>query len=435
MELILDLLNAGWTGLLDYLAAHVLLCLVPAFFIAGYLSGLMPKEVVTRYLGPKTPKYISYPAAAIGGFVLAVCSCTILPLFAGIWKRGAGLGPAITFLFVGPAINILAISYTGSAIGMDIAIARLILAITFGIVIGLIMAALFRQEQTNTANAAMFEQTATLRPALWALFGLLIAVLIAGTLQIGLLKNAVFSVTLPVTLSGGVQDTLDALSLTLQGALLILLLLLIAPVAWKGMSNVLLGFNRWTWIALALVAITLLLAAPTTDTGSLVIRFTGRFFAEAILLAALAYVVAAKLERDELAHWLWETWRFVRQIFPLLIVGVFFAGMLREVTPEEWVKQLAGRNTIWANLIGVTFGVFMYFPTLVEVPVAGAFLDLGMHRGPLLAYLLADPELSLQSVLVTGRILGRKKTITYVSLVAVFSTTAGYLFGLALAAW
>jgi uncharacterized membrane protein YraQ (UPF0718 family) len=435
MELILDLLNAGWTGLLDYLAAHVLLCLVPAFFIAGYLGGLMPKEVVTRYLGPKTPKYISYPAAAIGGFVLAVCSCTILPLFAGIWKRGAGLGPAITFLFVGPAINILAISYTGSAIGMDIAIARLALAVIFGIVIGLIMAALFRQEQTNTANATMFEQTATLRPALWALFGLLIAVLIAGTLQIGLLKNAIFSVTLPVTLSGQLQETLDALSLTLQGALLILLLVLIAPVAWRGMNNVLVGFNRWTWLALMLVAITLLLAAPTTETGSIVIHFTGRFFAEAILLAALAYVVTTGLERDELAHWLWETWRFVRQIFPLLIVGVFFAGMLREITPEEWVKQLAGRNTLWANLIGVSFGIFMYFPTLVEVPVAAAFLDLGMHRGPLLAYLLADPELSLQSILVTGRILGRKKTITYVSLVAVFSTTAGYLFGLALAAW
>jgi len=433
MDLILELLNAGWKGLLDYLAAHVLLCLVPAFFIAGYLSGLMPKETVTRYLGPKTPKYISYPAAAIGGFLLAVCSCTILPLFAGIWKRGAGLGPAITFLFVGPAVNILAISYTGAAVGMDIAIARLVLAIAFGIVIGLIMAALFQEQQSTMANAALFEQKATLRPELWALFGLLIAVLIAGTLQIGLLKNTVFSVTVPVTLPGSVQQTLDALNLTLQGALLIALLVLIAPVAWRGMSNVLIGFNRWTWIALVLVAITLLLAAPTTSSGSLVVHFTGRFFAEAILLGALVYVVATKLERQELAHWLWETWRFVRQIFPLLIVGVFFAGMFREITPEEWVKQLAGRNTIWANLIGVTFGIFMYFPTLVEVPVARAFLDLGMHRGPLLAYLLADPELSLQSILVTGRILGRKKTITYVSLVALFSTTAGYLFGLALA--
>jgi hypothetical protein len=433
MNTFLDLLNAGWTGLLDYLAAHVLLCLVPAFFIAGYLSGLMPKEVITRYLGPKTPKYISYPASAIGGFILAVCSCTILPLFAGIWKRGAGLGPAITFLFVGPAVNILAISYTGSVIGMDIALARIMLAITFGIVIGMIMAAVFKQPEIDPAKAGMFDQTAAMRPALWALFGLLVAVLIAGTLQIGLLKNTVVSLTLPVELSTGFENTLDDLNLTLQGALLIAMLVLIAPMAWKGMSNVLTGFNRWTWTTLGMVAFTLLLAAPTTETGSIVINFTGRFFAEMLLLGALVYVAARHLGRDELAHWLWETWRFVKQIFPLLIVGVFVAGMARHITPEEWVKQLAGRNTIWANLIAVLFGVFMYFPTLVEVPIAGAFLDLGMHRGPLLAYLLADPELSLQSILVTGKIMGRTKTAVYVSLVAVFSTLAGYLFGVALA--
>jgi len=432
VELVLDLLNAGWTGLLDYLAAHVLLCLVPAFFIAGYLGGLMPKEVVTRYLGPKTPKYISYPASAIGGFILAVCSCTVLPLFAGIWKRGAGLGPAITFLFVAPAVNILAISYTGSVIGMDIALARLVLAIIFGIAIGMIMAALFKQPEADPAAASMFNQTASMRPALWALFGLLLAVLIAGTLQIDLLTGTVFSATIPLDVSGGVQETLDALSLTYQGAALIIMLVLIAPVAWKGFNNILTGFNRWTWAALGMAAFTLLLAAPTTETGSIVIHFTGRFFAEVVLLGALAYIAVAKLERDELAHWLWETWRFVKQIFPLLIVGVFIAGMFREITPEEWVRSLAGRNTIWANAIGVIFGVFMYFPTLVEVPIAAAFLDLGMHRGPLLAYLLADPELSLQSILVTGRIMGRAKTATYVSLVAVFSTLAGYLFGVAL---
>ncbi len=432
MELVLDLLNAGWTGLLDYLAAHVLLCLVPAFFIAGYLGGLMPKEVVTRYLGPKTPKYISYPASAIGGFILAVCSCTVLPLFAGIWKRGAGLGPAITFLFVAPAVNILAISYTGSVIGMDIALARLVLAIIFGIAIGMIMAALFKQPEADPAAASMFNQTASMRPALWALFGLLLAVLIAGTLQIDLLTGTVFSATIPLDVSGGVQETLDALSLTYQGAALIIMLVLIAPVAWKGFNNILTGFNRWTWAALGMAAFTLLLAAPTTETGSIVIHFTGRFFAEVVLLGALAYIAVAKLERDELAHWLWETWRFVKQIFPLLIVGVFIAGMFREITPEEWVRSLAGRNTIWANAIGVIFGVFMYFPTLVEVPIAAAFLDLGMHRGPLLAYLLADPELSLQSILITGKIMGRTKTAAYVSLVAVFSTLAGYLFGVAL---
>ena len=145
-----------------------------------------------------------------------------------------------------------------------------------------------------------------------------------------------------------------------------------------------------------------------------------------------AVVAARGLERHELQSWLWETWRFVKQIFPLLVVGVFGAGMVKVLIPEQWIQTLAGSNTIWANLMGVLFGVFMYFPTLVEVPIARMFLELGMHRGPLLAYLMADPELSLQSILVTGKILGSKKTWTYVSLVTVFSTLAGYIFGLAL---
>ncbi len=431
-DLLLHLLQAGWLGLLDYLAAHVLLCLVPAFFIAGYLS-LIPKETVTRYLGPKTPKWISYPASAVGGFILAVCSCTILPLFAGIWKRGAGLGPAITFLFVGPAVNILAISYTGAAIGGDIALARLVLAITFGIVIGMIMAALFKQPENEPAQAEMFEQKSAMRPVLWVLFALLLSVLIVGTLQIDLLTGTVFSVTLPIELPTGLQSGLDALHLTLQGAVLIVLLVIIAPVAWKGLNDVLNGFNRWTWTSLGLIAATLLIAAPTTATGSLIINITGRLIAEIALLGSLGYVTARYLTREELADWLSETWRFVKQIFPLLIVGVFIAGMVRSIVPEDWIRALAGENTIWANLLGVLFGVFMYFPTLVEVPIARMFLDLGMHKGPLLAYLLADPELSLQSILVTSKIMGHRKTVTYVSLVAVFSTIAGYLFGLFLA--
>jgi uncharacterized membrane protein YraQ (UPF0718 family) len=366
--------------------------------------------------------------------VLAVCSCTILPLFAGIWKRGAGLGPAITFLFVGPAVNILAISYTGAAIGGDIALARLVLAIGFGIVIGIIMAALFRQPENQPASAEMFEAKSTMRPVLWALFALLLAVLVAGTLQIDLLTGTLVSVTLPLELPAGLQAGLDALHLTLQGAVLIVLLVIIAPVAWNGLNDVVNGFNRWTWTSLALVVATLLIAAPTAATGSLMVNITGRLVVEIVLLTTIAYLTALYLTRAELADWLSETWRFVKQIFPLLIVGVFVAGMVRSVVPEDWIRTLAGENTLWANLLGVLFGVFMYFPTLVEVPIARMFLDLGMHKGPLLAYLLADPELSLQSILVTSKIMGRKKTATYVGLVAVFSTLAGYLFGLFLAA-
>lgn len=431
VDLLLQLLKAGWLGLLDYLAAHVLLCLVPAFFIAGYLS-LIPKESITRYLGPRTPKWISYPASAAGGFVLAVCSCTVLPLFAGIWKRGAGLGPAITFLFVAPAVNILAISYTGVAIGIDIAVARMLLAISFGIGIGMIMAFVYRKHDASVPANGMFDQKSAMRPALWVLLGLLFLTLIAGTLQIDALTGTLVSIHLPITLPADAQSTLDTLHLTLQGAALIAMLILIAPVAWKGLSNVQNEFTRWTWATLGMIAVTLLIAAPTISTGSLIINITGRFVAEAALLSSIVYLGRCHLTREELADWLYETWRFVKQIFPLLLFGVFVAGMARSIIPQDWIRALAGQNTIWANALAVLFGVFMYFPTLVEVPVARMFLDLGMHKGPLLAYLLADPELSLQSILVTSKIMGRSRTVVYVGLVAGLSTIAGYLFGMLL---
>lgn len=433
-----SLLFAGWSSLLDYLAAHVLLCLVPAFIIAGFMSSMIPKETITRYLGPKASKWISYPASAFGGFILAVCSCTILPLFAGIWKRGAGLGPAITFLFVGPAINILAITYTGAAIGFDIAVARLVLSIAFGILIGLAMAWIFRKEEAartvQMTEAGMFEQTAQVKPAVWVVFLLLVAVLIIGTLQIDLLTNIYAQIRLPLDINPQVRESLSAVNLTFQGALLILLLVFIGISAWKGFENIFSGFNRWTYVAISLIAFTIIVASPKEEIGSIIIGINGRLIGEALVLTALGAVISRSFTKDELSGWIWETWKFVKQIFPLLIVGVFLAGIAKEIIPAVWVQTVAGRNTLLANLVGVLFGVFMYFPTLVEVPVARMFLDLGMARGPLLAYLLADPELSLQSILVLSGIMGRKKTAVYVSLVAVMSMTAGYLFGLLLAA-
>lgn len=433
LDLLATMLWSGWAGLLDYLAAHVLLCLLPAFVIAGYLSAMIPAEAITRFLGPKASRWVSYPAAAVGGFVLAVCSCTILPLFAGIWKRGAGLGPAITFLFVGPAVNILAIAYTGAAIGMDVALARIVLSIAFGIGIGMLMSRLFRSEAK--VESVFSAQTAGVRPAVWLTFGLLAMVLIVGTLQVELLTRSWLTISLPLQLPASLQRTLNTLQLDLHGALLIVLLLLIAPVAYLGLEQVLIRFNRWTYASIGLAAMTVLLAAPVVAEGSLQIGFTGRFVGETVLLLAIGVVAKRNFSRQQTAEWLWETWRFIKQILPLLIVGVFLAGTLKAVLPEEWIRSLAGRNTLGANLVGVGFGVFMYFPTLVEVPVARMFLDLGMHRGPLLAYLMADPELSLQSILVTGRILGVKKTTAYVAMVSVFSTIAGLSFGAVLAAF
>jgi uncharacterized membrane protein YraQ (UPF0718 family) len=441
---IVDMLQSGASSLASYLAAHVLLCLVPAFFIAGAMSALIPKEAITRYLGRDAPKWVSYPMAAVGGFVLAVCSCTILPLFASIYKRGAGLGPAITFLFVGPAINILAVSYTGVALGLDIAVARIVLSIVFGIGIGLIMALMFRrddQARHQEGPAGAFDARARVRPAIWVFMLLLLAVLIVGTLAVGVLQNSYTQFTLPLGNTAHWQATLDWLvpydasqgqeGVTIQGMVLIALLGLIGVAAWRGLDRIDEGFTSWSWAALSLIALTLLVAAlrVTPQGNGLQIGITGRFLGEVAVLAAVAWVAWKALDAHQVQEWLWEMWRFVKQIFPLLIVGVFAAGMVRVLVPPALIQSLAGRNTVLANLVGVVFGVFMYFPTLVEVPIANMFLGLGMHRGPLLAYLMADPELSVQSILITAKVIGNKKTWVYVGWVTLFSTLAGLLYG------
>jgi uncharacterized membrane protein YraQ (UPF0718 family) len=442
---IIGLLQTGLGSLAAYLAAHVLLCLLPAFFIAGALSALIPKEAITRYLGRDAPKWISYPASALGGFVLAVCSCTIMPLFASIYKKGAGLGPAITFLFVGPAINILAISFTGVQIGMDIALARIILSIVFGIGIGWLMALLFRKDDeahSNEANGSRaFAQNAKVPVTTWMFFMLLLGVLIAGTLQVGLLTNSYATFTVPGTWASGFQGWLDGIvppnaslgieGVSVHGVLLIGLLIAIGITAWFGLNAVDEGFNRWTYVALGLVTLTLIVASfkVVAVHGGLSVGLTGKSIAEIVLIALVWWMAVKFFDEYEIQEWLWEMWRFVKQIIPLLLVGVFVAGMARAIIPATWIRAIAGRNTWWANLVGVLFGVFMYFPTLVEVPIAQTFLSLGMHRGPLLAYLLADPELSLQSILITNSVIGKGKTAVYVVLVTIFSTLSGLLFG------
>ena len=460
IQYIATLIQTGLGSLTAYLAAHVLLCLLPAFLIAGALAALIPQEAVTKYLGRNTPKWISYPASAVAGFVLAVCSCTIMPLFASIYKKGAGLGPAITFLFVGPAVNILAISLTGVAIGMDIALARIVLSIVFGIGIGLLMAWFFRKDDAEhaatTGSVDAFAQGAVVPTRTWVFFALLLGILIAGTLPTGLLTNTYASFTL-----GGSQTVLAASAngatsmhwaasfqawlnrmvppdkslgiegVSVQGVFLIGLLTSIGVTAWKGLNQVDEGYNTWSYWALGLITLTLIVASSTITVGvtGLDVGITGKLIAEVLLIGAAWGVAVTKFESYEIQEWLWEMWRFVKQIMPMLITGVFVAGMARALIPASWIQTIAGNNTLWANLAGVLFGVFMYFPTLVEVPIAQTFLSLGMQRGPLLAYLLADPELSLQSILITNTVIGKKKTAVYVILVTIFSTLSGLIFG------
>lgn len=438
-----NLLYSGLGNLAAYLAAHVLLCLLPAFYIAGAMTALIPKETVTRFLGRNTPKFISYPAAALAGSVLAVCSCTIVPLFAGIYKKGAGIGPAITFLFFAPAANILALIYTGGVIGVDLAVARLVLSLAFGIGIGIIMALIFQRAdlEHDKATDTMFAAQGKMRRIALVFLLVLVSLLLSGTLKIGLLTNTYATLTVPLGGMDRVQDFLYDLipydaargeeGVTAQGAILIGLLALIGVTSWLGIENIFDGFNAWTWTSLGLVGLTLLTAAVgmAPHAGGLDILINGKFFGVLVALLILGWILKARLSQDETRDFLWESWKFVKQIFPLLVVGVFAVGVLRALIQPEWIETLAGRNTLPGNLAGVIFGVFMYFPTLVEVPIANMFLDLGMHRGPLLAYLMADPELSLQSILIISTIIGRLKAWTYVAWVALFSTLAGIIYG------
>src|SRR4030042_2236811 len=314
MELFIELLKGGLATLQDYLLVH-LPFVVPAFFLAGALYALFPKDKILRYLGPRSPKYISYPMSVAAGLCLAVCSCTILPLFAGIRKSGAGLGPAIVFLYTAPATNIMAVIYTSSLIGWDVAIARIILSITFAIIIGLALSALFPERAAETAaNGAFAEAFATIdNPKtsgwLWVFFAILLAILLWGASPV---------LKLPVKLPG-----------------------------------------------------------------------------LAVLVVALIFIAKKALNKDSFKSWMRETWFFVRTILPLLLIGVFIAGMLRVVIPSEFVGKYFGGTTLTATLGAVLFGVVAYFPTLVEVPMARLFLDVGVGMGPLVAYLLAHPVLSL----------------------------------------
>jgi len=443
INFVVRLFEGGLGNLAAYLAAHVLLCLVPAFYIAGAMTALIPKESVTRFLGRSAPKYVSYPAAALAGSVLAVCSCTIVPLFAGIYKKGAGLGPAITFLFFAPAANILALVYTGGVIGPDLAFGRLFLSLAFGIGIGLIMALIFsREDQAHDAAAdTLFSGKRGMRKPALAFLLILVALLLAGTLKVGLLTSTYAQTTVPIPGMDRFQDFLYQLvpydpakseeGVTAQGAILIGLLAFIGLASWKGIENIHEGMNRWTWTTLAMIGVTLLVASlgMKPHEGGLDLLFTGKFFGVAVARAVLTWLLRTKLTEQERTDFLWESWRFVKQIFPLLVVGGFTVGLIRVIIKPEWIETLAGQNTLLGNLAGVIFGVFMYFPTLVEVPIAQMFLSLGMHRGPLLAYLMADPELSLQSILIVSAIIGRLKTWTYVAWVALFSTLAGLIYG------
>ncbi len=387
-----------------YAREHVLLCLVPAFFIAGAIGVFVSRGAVMRYLGPKAKKWIAYLAASVSGSILAVCSCTILPLFAGIYKMGAGLGPASAFLYSGPAINIMAIVLTARVLGIELGIARAVGAVGLSIVIGVCMHLIFRREELEKARmAADFADAESGRP-LWqnVLFiGSMIAILVFANLGKSEDSGALW------TAFWRVKWYLTSLAALVLGFTL---------VRYHGM--------KW-WKLVCVVIPVLVLAILFPDKPLL--AFTAGF------LGVGAFTSTEK--EGELGNWFETSWDFAKKIMPLLLFGVLIAGLLlgrvghEGLIPSEYVGKLVGGNSLLSNFFAAFAGAFMYFATLTEVPILEGLIGAGMGKGPALALLLAGPALSLPNMLVINSVMGSRKTVVFVSLVIFFSTLLGYLYG------
>lgn len=387
-----------------YTREHVVLCLIPALFIAGGISAFVSQASVMKYFGAKANKILSYGVASVSGTILAVCSCTVLPLFAGIYKRGAGLGPAIAFLYSGPAINVLAIALTARILGFELGAARAIGAVVFSVVIGLAMHFFFRHEEAAKVRAQADLPEPEVKRPLWQTslyFFSMAAVLVFANWAKAEPSDAFFHAVY------GVKWPLTAFFAAALGLML---------KAWFGADG-----KR-----LIIAAVPAILLAYFYG-GLPILSFSAGFI-------GLSWVLNTSGD-GELDDWFSASWSLSKDIFPLLIGGVLVSGFLlgrpghEGVIPSAWVAWAVGGNSFWANFFSSIVAAFMYFATLTEIPILQGLMGSGMGKGPALSLLLAGPALSLPSMLVLKSVMGAKKTAVYVALVVIMSTFSGMFYG------
>ncbi|MBM3880319.1 MAG: permease [Verrucomicrobia bacterium] len=391
-----------------YARNHTLACVVPALFIAGAVMTFLSQASVMRYLGPQANKPLAYGVASVSGGILAVCSCSVLPVFAGIYRLGAGLGPASAFLYSGPAINILAIFLTARVLGFEIGFWRAVGAVAFAFLVGLLMTLIFRGEEGErvAAQAVLPEPEAHKRP-LWktsVFFACLVGFLVfsdwynPGDAMVRLAGGGQFAA---VTL----QETHDEVMFQLKedwaghrsGAKLTLAKRDLASVEEAKTWVIAIHRVKW-WLAGAM--------------GLAVLGMTWRW-----------------MDRAEVGQWMHHTWDFAKLLVPLLFGGVWVVGFVGALIPEAYVASLVGDSSLESNLVASVIGAFWYFATLTEIPICEALGKLGMAPGPMLALLLAGPAVSLPNMLVLRSVMGTKKTLVFSGLVIAMATITGLVYG------
>jgi uncharacterized membrane protein YraQ (UPF0718 family) len=393
-----------------YAQEHVILCLLPAFFIAGVIAVFISQGAVMKYFGAKAKKWVAYTVASVSGTILAVCSCTILPLFSSIHKRGAGLGPAVAFLYSGPAINILAIILTARILGIEMGIARIIGAVVFAVVIGSVMSLIYRKEEKAKREEQMnFPDVPEERPMWQTAFHFFALVLILVFANWGKPGE-------DVTSGGFFWLWANKWYITsFFSILLVFSLIYILKLKWQ-----------YVIIGAAVTA-----ASAFLSTSPQVPVVVG--------IAALSIIALTDKKHDGNRAWTISAWDFTKQIMPLLAIGVVVAGFLLGSThddtamagiiPNSWIAAMVGGNSLFSNFFASIVGAFMYFATLTEVPILQGLMSAGMGKGPALALLLAGPSLSLPNMLVIRGVMGTQKTLVYTGLVVVMATISGLIFG------
>jgi hypothetical protein len=391
-----------------YARNHTLACVLPALFIAGGIITFLSQASVMRYLGPKANQPIAYTVAAVSGTVLAVCSCSVLPMFAGIWKMGAGLGPASAFLYSGPAINILAIFLTARVLGIEIGLWRALGAIGFSFLVGIGMAVLFRREEQQKLKVAMqMPEPPPARRRGWQ-SGLLLACMV-GFLVFSDWFNpgdAIVKRTDGTQVRGVVlQEMRDEVMIQVQesvGSIRAGERLTLAKSDISGIEEA----KSWVMDV-----------------------FHIRWYLAGAMLVAVALMIWGWVDRDEFKAWMSNTWGFAKLLIPLLFGGVFVVGFISALLPDKQIGHLVGDNSLRANFVASLVGALFYFATLTEVPITQALMEHGMAKGPVVALLLAGPALSLPNMLVLGKVMGIKKTVAFCGLIVVMATITGMVAG------